>query len=90
MNKVFTTIIVIIAVIIAVFLLLYPYVVGNREVGDFKQTYDYAIIQRADGEQEIEIASWRDYEGEQIQITDVGGTTYLVNSVDVILVKYGE
>ena len=90
MNKVFTTIIAIIAVIIAVFLLLYPYVMGNKEFGDFKQTYDYAIIQRADGEQEIEIASWRDYEGEQIQITDVGGTTYLVNSVDVILVKYGE
>lgn len=90
MNKIFTTIIVIIAIIIAVFLLIYPYTVGNKEFGDFNQTYDYAIIQRADGEQEIKIASWRDYEGEQIQITDIGGTTYLVSSVNVILVKYGE
>lgn len=90
MNKKITTIIIIIAVIIIASISLYPYVVGNKEFGDFKQTYDYAIIQRADGEQEIKIASWRDYEGEQIQITDIGGTTYLVSSVNVILVKYGE
>ena len=90
MNKTIISIIAVIAVIAIVVFAAYPYVFGNKEFGDFKQTYDYAIIQRADGEQEIKIASWRDYEGEQIQITDIGGTTYLVSSVNVILVKYGE
>ena len=90
MSKTIITIIAIVAVIAVIGMAVYPYVFGNKEFGDFKQEYDYAIIQRADGEQEIEIASWRDYEGEQIQITDIGGTTYLVSSVNVILVNYGE
>ena len=80
----------IILVIIIVCVSFYPYIFGNKEYGDFKQKYDYAIVQRFDGEQKIEISSWRDYEGEQIQITDFSGNVYLVSSYNTILVREGE
>lgn len=60
----------------------------NYQVLDTHYAYDYAIIERYDGEQRVEIKSWRDYEdGDQIQITTVDGTTYLLHSSKVILVK---
>lgn len=80
----------IILIIVIVCVSLYPYIFGNKEYGDFKQKYDYAIVQRFDGEQKIEISSWKDYEGEQIQITDSSGNVYLVSSYNTILVREGE
>ena len=62
---------------------------GNRDMFDTVYTYDYAIVGFPDGtSKKIEIKQWRDYEdGEQIQIKDKNGNTYLVNSVNCVLVQ---
>ncbi len=62
---------------------------GNMQVFDTTYRFDYAIVKFPDGScQKIEIKSWTDYEdGEQLQITAMDGTTYLVNSVNCVLVS---
>ena len=61
---------------------------GNMAVFDTTYTFDYAIVAFPDGSTKtIEIKSWTDYEGEQIQIEATDGTVYLVNSVNCILVS---
>ena len=58
---------------------------GNRTLIDTKFYYDYAIIQLADGSViEGKVDSWRDYEGEQIQVT-INGETWLVHSANISL-----
>ena len=60
---------------------------SNYAVLDTKYHFDYAMIAFPDGTTEtVEIRNWMDYEGEQIQITDVMGNTYVVNSVNCVLV----
>jgi hypothetical protein len=59
--------------------------IGNRTIIDTKFYYDYAIVQLADGSViKGKVDSWRDYEGEQIQIT-INGETWLVHSANVSL-----
>lgn len=59
--------------------------VGNRTIIDTKFYYDYAIVQLANGEViEGKVDSWRDYEGEQLQLT-INGETWLVHSANVSL-----
>lgn len=58
----------------------------NRMVFDTQYTFDKAIIQRADGEQIVDIKSWRDYEGEQIQLELTDGSIIIVSSYNTILV----
>lgn len=61
---------------------------GNYDTFDFVYTYNYAVVKWPDGSvKEIEIRSWTDYEGEQIQITDINGTVYLLSSVNCVLIK---
>ena len=56
---------------------------GNRTLIDTKFYYDYAIVQLADGSViEGKVDSWRDYEGEQIQVT-INGETWLVHSANI-------
>lgn len=58
---------------------------GNRTLIDTKFYYDYAIVQLADGSViEGKVDSWRDYEGEQIQVT-INGETWLVHSANLSL-----
>lgn len=58
---------------------------GNRTIIDTKFYYDYAIVQLANGEViEGKVNSWRDYEGEQLQLT-INGETWLVHSANVSL-----
>ena len=58
---------------------------GNRMIIDTKFYYDYAIVQLADGSViEGKVDSWRDYEGEQIQVT-INGETWLVHSANLSL-----
>lgn len=58
---------------------------GNRTLIDTKFYYDYAIVQLADGSIiEGKVDSWRDYEGEQLQVT-INGETWLVHSANVSL-----
>ena len=61
----------------------------NKQILDTTYAFDYALVQFPDGTcEKIEIKTWTDYEdGEQIQITSKDGTTYLVNSVNCILVS---
>lgn len=63
---------------------------GNLDMLDTVFTYDTAITRWPDGTTKtIKIKKWRDYEGEQIQITDYEGNVYLLNSVNTVLVKSG-
>lgn len=60
----------------------------NYDMFDTEYGFDYAIIDRYDGEQKVAIKQWRDFEdGDQIQITTTDGTTMLLHSSRVILVK---
>ena len=60
----------------------------NYGVIDTTYTYDKAIIRMPDDSvKEIEIASWTDYDGEQIQIEDKDGKVYLVSSYNCILIN---
>ena len=58
---------------------------GNRTLIDTKFYYDYAIVQLADGSViEGKVDTWRDYVGEQIQVT-INGETWLVHSANLSL-----
>lgn len=59
----------------------------NYQMIDFDYDYDYAIINLGGEYKKIPISSWRDYEGEQIQIKDRDGNIYLTNSYNCTLVK---
>lgn len=59
----------------------------NYQFVDLDYTYNYAIINIGGEYKEIEITSWKDYEGEQIQIKDKEGNTYLTSSLNCTLIK---
>lgn len=60
----------------------------NKQMFDTNYSFKYAVVMRADGEQLIEIRSWRDFEdGDQIQFTSVDGITYLTHASNVILLS---
>ena len=60
----------------------------NVDIIDTVWKYDTAITRWPDGSTKvIKIHSWRDYEGEQIQITGEDGTVYLLNSVNTVLIR---
>ena len=81
--NIFATIIVVSA--IAFGAIMFQTFVGNRTIIDTKFYYDYAIVQLANGEViEGKVDSWRDYEGEQLQLT-INGETWLVHSANVSL-----
>lgn len=61
---------------------------GNKDMLDTVYTYNYALVKFPDGTSEkIDIKQWRDYDGEQIQIRGKNGNTYLLNSVNCVLVQ---
>lgn len=64
----------------------------NKQIFDFNNHFEYAIVQRYDGEQIIHIDRWTDYEdGEQLQIVEKDtGRVYLVSSYNTILVSSAE
>lgn len=60
---------------------------GNRQVFDTTFTFDKAIIELPNGEVVSgEVQSWKDYEGDQLQVK-VDGKTYLVHSSNVVLIS---
>lgn len=69
-------------------LFIFSLVGCNKMIMDTTYRFDYAIIQRYEGEQIIKIKSWTDFEdGEQLQILDTDGNVWLVSSFNTILVK---
>ena len=60
----------------------------NKQIFDFKLRFHTAIVKWPDGSvKEIKVQYWNDYQNsEQIKIIDNNGKTYLMHSVNVILV----
>lgn len=60
----------------------------NKQIFDTNYSFKYAVVMRADGEQLIEIKSWRDFtDGDQLQFTSIDGITYLTHASNVILLS---
>ena len=58
----------------------------NKQILDLTYNFNKAIIQLPNGEViEGKVQSWKDYEGDQLQIV-IDGTTYLVHSSDAVLI----
>lgn len=58
----------------------------NRQVFDTTWKFDRAIISMPDGSIiDGEVQSWRDYDGDQIQVK-VNDATYLVHSNNIVLI----
>ncbi|MDR0904670.1 MAG: hypothetical protein LBN00_00610 [Oscillospiraceae bacterium] len=58
---------------------------GNKKIFDTTYTFNYAMIKMPDGSiLEGRLESWTDYEGEQLQVT-IDGNTYLVSSINTVL-----
>lgn len=59
---------------------------GNRQAFDVTYTFDRAIIELPNGDiVDGKITSWRDFDGDQLQVK-IEGTTYLVHSSDVVMI----
>ena len=65
---------------------LIPSWIGNKDAFDFNYTFDKAIVWVGEEKMELDIESWKDYEGEQIQIKAADGKVYLVSSLNTILI----
>lgn len=72
--------------IIQLFIQLVPSWIGNKDAFDFNYTFNKAITYVGNEKIELEIESWIDYEGEQIQIKTADGKVYLVSSLNTILI----
>ena len=59
----------------------------NKQIFDFDYTYHTAICNIGGEYKEIKLKSWTDYEdGEQLQLKDYEGYTYLVSSINCTLI----
>ena len=59
----------------------------NKQIIDTTYNFDKAIIYLPNGEVvEGKCSSWKDYDGDQIQVK-IDGKTYLVHSTNVVLIK---
>ena len=59
---------------------------GNQQIFDTTYKFDYAIIELPNGKiVEGKIDSWKDYDGEQIQIK-IDGVTYLTHSENIVMI----
>lgn len=60
--------------------------VGNKQCFDFNYTFNYAYIELPNGDVvDGLVESWKDYEGEQLQIK-IDGITYLTSSFNAVLI----
>ena len=84
MNKNVIKIILLIAII---FVGLFVLTGCNKEMIDTNYTYNKAIIRIGDEIIKIDVDKWRDYEGEQLQITAKDGTIYLTSSFNTTLIN---
>ena len=59
----------------------------NMDIIDTNYTFDKCITYIGDEKLEIEIKTWKDYDGEQIQIEAKDGIVYLISMNNSILIK---
>ena len=59
----------------------------NRTVVDTVWKYDKAVIRMGEEVITVEVDSWKDYDGEQIQVVAKDGTVYLTSSFNCTLIK---
>lgn len=60
----------------------------NKQIIDTTYTFDKAIIYVGGEWITINVDSWKDYEdGDQIQVKDTDGNTYLVHSINITLIN---
>ena len=60
---------------------------GNKTLTDTNYKFNKALISFNDEIIEIDVRSWKDYDGEQIQIIGEDGNIYLVSSFNTILIN---
>ena len=59
----------------------------NKQIIDTTWSYERAILSLPNGEVvEGKISSWKDYEGDQIQVK-INGKQYLVHSSNIVLIS---
>lgn len=59
---------------------------GNKMLLDTTYKYKYAYVVWPDGTSEcLELSSWMDYDGEQLQIKTTDGNVYLFSSLNCVL-----
>lgn len=79
----------IIALIVATLLIVTLLCGCNKQIIDLNYEFDYAIIELQNGEViEGRVESWKDYDGEQLQVK-IDGVIYLTNSFNCTLIKKG-
>lgn len=78
------------ASILLITLILFFLTGCNKQIFDTNYNFDKAICNYDGIEFELEIKKWNDYEGEQIQIIDKKGITYLISSNKCYLKSRGE
>lgn len=61
--------------------------VGNRQILDTNHTFDKAVIDLHNEVITVEVETWKDYEGEQLQIKTKDGKVYLTSSYNCTLIK---
>ena len=80
-------VILLIGILVFPFLIeLIPSWIGNKDAFDFNYTFDKVIVYVGGEKMELDIESWKDYEGEQIQIKAADGKVYLVSSLNTVLI----
>lgn len=57
----------------------------NKQIFDFKYTFDKAVCYYSGERFELNIDKWKDYDGEQIQIIS-GNKTYLISTNNCYLI----
>ena len=59
----------------------------NKQIIDTSYTFDKAVLYVGGEWITINVDSWKDYEdGDQIQVKDTNGNTYLVHSTNITLI----
>ena len=70
--------------ILLMFLFITAFTSCNYQLFDTNYTFTNAYVKIGEEWIDVEIKSWTDYEGEQIQITLLDGTVMVVNSNNCI------
>lgn len=80
------TVVIIGLVIFSIFKSIYSRTAGNKTAIDLKYKYEKAIVYMNGEKLELDIDTWSDYDGEQLQIITKDGTVYLISSFNTILI----